>query len=240
MILVKPGPLGEPADRLLTKVSASGHVVVTGADTLRVALGGTSAVPGSQPPPLVTLAISDGPIVFDFLGFVQSLGDCRLRVLMLSRLGAHPDARAASLQRLWRLEEHVRGGGLPTLTLRFAPIVGPDAPLWKLLRTRPALGSQARKLVNPVAERDAVETLLRALDGRAMWHGWFEVASDDVVSLGDLSAMAALAPGEKAGGAWEPSLDEIAEHRLAESAPWAQHFGITPTPLATWAGAGAR
>ncbi len=240
MIVVKPGPLGEPADRLLAAVAARGHVVATGADGLRAAISASPAGTGGEATPLVTLAISDGPIVFDFLGFVRSLGDCRLRALMLSRLGAHPDARAASLQRLWRLEEHVRGGGLPTLTLRFAPIVGPDAPLWRLLRGRPMLGPHARRLVNPVAERDAIDTLLRALDGRALWQGWYEVAGDEAVSLAELSQLAAGSPGERSGGAWEPPLDEIVEHRLAESAPWALHFGITPTPLSAWTGAEVR
>jgi uncharacterized protein YbjT (DUF2867 family) len=237
VILVKPGPLGEPADRLLAALGAHGHVVVSGAAELQAA-GGGEASRADGATPLVTLAISDGPLVFDFLGFVRSLGDCRLRVLMLSRLGAHPDARTASLQRLWRLEEHVRGGGLPTLTLRFAPLVGAATPLWRKLRSRPPLPGNGRKLVNPVAERDAVETLLRALDGRAIWRGWFEVANDEAVTLAELRDLAARTPGATAGGEWEPPLDEIAEHRLAESAPWAEHFGITPTPLAAWTAQG--
>lgn len=237
MILVQPGPLGEPADRLLAALGAHGHVVANGAAGLHGARDG-EPVRADGATPLVTLAVSDGPLVFDFLGFVRSLGDCRLRVLMLSRLGAHPDARAASLQRLWRLEEHVRGGGLPTLTLRFAPLVGPETPLWRKLRSRSPLHGHERRLVNPVAERDAVETLLRAMDGRAIWRGWFEVASDEAVTLAELRDLAARTPGATAGGEWEPALEELAEHRLAESAPWAEHFGITPTPLAAWTGQG--
>jgi uncharacterized protein YbjT (DUF2867 family) len=226
VIVVKPGPLGAPADRLLGALVAHGYGVVTGA----------AGLPRTED--TVTLAIADGPAVFDFLGFVRSLGERRFRVLMLSRLGAHPDAREATLRRLWRLEEHVRSGGAPTLTLRFAPLVGPDTPLWRKLRSRPALPSGGRKLVNPVAEADAIETLRRALDGRALWRGWYEVAGAETLSLRELSDVAARTPGETAGGAWEPPLDEIAEHRLAECEPWASEFGITPTRLAAWTSVG--
>jgi uncharacterized protein YbjT (DUF2867 family) len=227
VILLKPGPLAPPADRLLAGLAARGHEVVADAAHLPAAES------------TVTLAISDGSFVFDFLGLVRSLGERSFRVLMLSRLGAHPDARASTLQRLWRLEEHVRAGNAPTLTLRFAPVVGPATPLWQKLRSRPALATHGRKLLNPVAEADAVETLAAALDGRALWRGWYEVAGPDTVTLAELRDIAALTPGATAGGAWEPPLDEIAEHRLAESEPWASDFGVTPTPLAAWTGAGA-
>ena len=224
--LVKPGPLGEPAERLLRALAALGHALVERPE----------ALPDGDAP--VTLVVSDGPFVFDLLGVVRALKAHRFRVLVLSRLGAHPDARAAALQRLWRLEEHVRATGVPTLTLRLAPLVGPDTPLWRKLRTRPALPNGGRKLVNPVAERDAIETLARALDGRAAWRDWFEVAGAEAVTLAELRDLAAHNRGETRGGAWEPPLDELAEHRLAEWEPWAAHFGITPTPLAAWAGEG--
>jgi uncharacterized protein YbjT (DUF2867 family) len=224
VIVLKPGPLGEAPERLLAALVSRGHEVFTGA----AALPRTDAV--------VTLAIADGPFVFDFLGFVRSLGERRFRVLMLSRLGAHPDASATTLQRLWRLEEHVRSGNAPTLTLRFAPLVGPDTPLWRMLRSRPQLPHGGRKLVHPVAETDAVETLAAALDGRALWRGWYEVAGPDTLSLAELRDLAARTPGATAGGAWEPPLDELAEHKLAECEPWASEFGITPTPLASWTG----
>jgi uncharacterized protein YbjT (DUF2867 family) len=227
VIVLKPGPLAAPAERLLAALATRGHRVLTDAAELPAAEG------------TVTLAVSDGPFVFDFLGLVRSLGERSFRVLMLSRLGVHPDARASTLQRLWRLEEHVRAGNAPTLTLRFAPVVGPATPLWQKLRSRPALPNAGRKLVNPVAEADAVETLAAALDGRALWRGWYEVAGPDTVTLAELRDIAALTPGETAGGAWEPLLEEIAEHRLAETEPWASGFGITPTPLAAWTGAGA-
>ena len=227
MIVVQPGPLGEPAARLLGALAARG--VTLHADP--------RALPeGTEP---VTLAVSDGPFVFDFLGAVRALGSRRFRVLVLSRLGAHPDARAASLQRLWRLEEHVRGGGAPTLTLRLAPLVGPDTPLWRRLRARPALPRGGRKLVNPVHEADALETLVRSLASGERWEGWYEVAGAETVSLAELRDRAAATPGERTGGAWEPPLDEIEEHRLAECEPWASRFGIKPATLASWAGAGA-
>ncbi len=234
MILVKACPLGEPADRLLAAVAARGHTLLAGPEALAsdpAPDSNTSPVPDVEP---VTLVLSDGPGIVNLLGTVRALGDRRFRVLLLSRLGAHPDARAASLRRLWRLEEHVRGGGAPTLTLRLAPLVGPETPLWRKLRSRPALPNGGRKLVNPVAERDVVETLLRALDGRVLWNDWYEVAGSEAVSLAELRDLAGRSRGAATGGEWEPSLDEIAEHRLAESEPWASAFGITPTPLAAW------
>ena len=226
MIVVQGGPLGEPAARLLAAVAARGVAVHSDASTL----------PADGPP--VTLAVSDGPFVFNLLAAVRSLEGRRFRLLVLSRLGAHPDARAASLQRLWRLEEHVRGGGAPTLTLRVAPLVGPETPLWRKLRSRPALPRGGRKLLNPVHEGDAVETLVRALSGQAAWEGWFEVASGTPISLAEMRDLAAATPGPTSGGAWEPPLEAMEEHRIAESEPWASHFGITPTPLAAWTGAG--
>jgi len=152
-------------------------------------------------------------------------------VLVLSRLGTHPDARTPALQRLWRLEEHVRGGGAPTLTLRFAPLVGPGSPLWNRLRTRPSLPRGGRQLLNPVAEADAVETLERALAGRAAWPGWFEVAGPEVWSLAELRELASAAGRGADAGAWEPPLDELAEHRLAEAGPWLEHFAMNATPI---------
>ena len=224
MIVVQPAPLGAPAGRLLGALAAHGHTVYARPEML----------PAGEEP--VTLAVSDGRFVFDFVSAVRALGSRSFRVLVLSRLGAHPDARCASLQRLWRLEEHVRAGGAPTLTLRFAPLVGPETPLWRKLRSRPSLPKGGRKLVNPVAESDAVETMLRAIDGRGPWRGWYEVAGGEAVTLAGLRDLASGTAGTR-GGAWEPTLEEIAEHRLAESEPWASDFGLTPTTLAAWAGA---
>jgi uncharacterized protein YbjT (DUF2867 family) len=224
VIVVTPGPLGEPADRLLARAAARGATLCAGPERLP---------PGGAP---VTLAVSDGPLVLDLLAFVRAIGPRPFRMLVLSRLGAHPDARADSLRRLWRLEEHVRGGGAPTLTLRTAPLVGPDSPLWRRLRSRPALPGGGRKLVNPVLEADVVETIVRALAEDTPWSGWYELAGPEAMTLAELRALAAGSSGPTAGGAWEPALDEMLEHRLAEWEPWAGRFGLRPTPLAAWAG----
>lgn len=222
--IVLAGPLGAAPERLLAAVAARGHVLAASPEALPA---------GDEP---VTLVVADGPMVLNLLGVVRALGARPFRVLVLSRLGAHPDARADTLRRLWRLEEHVRGGGAPTLTLRLAPLVGPETPLWRKLRSRPSLPAGGRKLVNPVAELDVVETLARALDGRAPWGDWYEVAGSETFSLAELRDVASRTRGAT-GGAWEPPLEEIAEHRLAESEPWTSTFGIRPTPIAAWAGA---
>jgi uncharacterized protein YbjT (DUF2867 family) len=229
LIVVQAGPLAEPAARLLAAAAARGHELYARPEAV--------APPASAASAPLTLAISDGPFVFDLAGAVRRLGESMplgergLRLLVLSRLGAHPDAREPALQRLWRLEEHARACGLPTLTLRFAPLVGPASPLWRKLRSRPALPKGGRKVLNPVAESDAVETIVRAVDGRAAWGSWYEVAGPEAVSLAELRDLAVGTFGPL-DGAWEPPLDEMAEHRLAESEPWASHFGIAPTPLA--------
>lgn len=218
-MILAPGPLDPPAGRLLAALAGEGRRVET--DPRRLPEGAD-----------VTLAVSTGPFVFDFAASVAALGGRRFRVLVLSRLGAHPDARHPALRRLWRLEEHVRGGGAPALTLRFAPVLGPGAPLWDRLRARPALPRGGRQLVNPVSERDALETLRRALDGRAAWRDWFEVAGPAAWTLAELRDLAAAAGRGATAGAWEPPLEEMAEHRLAECEPWASHFGITPESVA--------
>ena len=218
-MIVVPGQLDAPAERLLAALAAHGLSAAVTPEVLRA---------GDGP---VTLAISAGPFVFDFAGFVAAVGR-PFRVLMLSRLGAHPEAKAPALRRLWRLEEHVRGGGAPTLTLRFAPLLGPRAPLWNQLRSRPSLPSGGRQLLNPVLESDAVETIARALDGRAAWKGCHEVAGPEVWSLAELRDLAVgTGPALRPRG-WEPSLEEMAEHRPAQSGPWSAHFGIAPRRIA--------
>ncbi len=230
MIVLKAGALPPAADRLLSAVSDAGHTLLPGPEALGA---GTPTVAGDEP---LTLVVSDGPAILNLLGVVRSLGPRRFRVLLLSRLGAHPDARADTLRRLWRLEEHVRGGGAPTLTLRLAPLVGPETPFWRKLRSRPDLPGGGRKLVNPVAERDAVETIVRALDGRGPWRDWYEVAGSETFSLAELRDLASRTTGGR-NGEWEPSLEEIAEHRLAEHEPWASAFHLEPTLLAACASA---
>jgi uncharacterized protein YbjT (DUF2867 family) len=219
-LILAPGPLDPPAGRLLAALAREGA---------RVAHGATGLPPGED---AVTLAVSTGPFHFDFVGLVTALADRPLRVLALSRLGAHPDARHPALRKLWQLEEHVRAGGVPTLTLRFAPLLGPGTPLWRRLRSRPALPRGGRQLVNPAAEADALETLRRALDGRADWSGWHEVAGPEAWTLAELRDLAAASGPAADAGEWEPPLEEMAEHRLAESEPWASHFGIAPRGVA--------
>jgi uncharacterized protein YbjT (DUF2867 family) len=158
------------------------------------------------------------------------------RLLVLSALGAHPDARAPRLKALWDLEEQARGAGRPVLTLRLAPIVGPQSPLWLRLRSRPRLPEPEHTLLNPVIESDVVETLQRALEGRAAWEGWYEVAGAEAHTLEELATLAATTPPLPAeAGAWEPPHAELREHRLAECGPWAAHFGITPGDVSTQA-----
>lgn len=223
-MIVTPGTLEPPFDRLLAALIARGEHVIEGADALPA---------GAEP---VTLAVGAGAFVFDFAGLVRTIGARPFRVLVLSRLGAHPDAKAPALQRLWRLEEHVRKGGAPTLTLRFAPLVGRESPLWRKLASRPSLPRGGRQLLNPVLESDALETLVRAIADTRPWSDWYEVAGPEVWSLVELSELAARS-GVSPGGRWEPELDEMAEHRLSESEPWLQRFGLTAGRIDSLAGA---
>ena len=157
------------------------------------------------------------------------------RLLVLSRVGVHRDARSPALRALWDLEERARGSGLPVLTLRLAPLLGPASPLWLELATRPRLPHGGCQLLNPVCESDAVDTIELALAGRARWEGWYEVAGPEVMSLAELAALASEWPEDPAAGAaaaWEPPLDQIAEMRLCEAGPWLEHFDLTPRPLA--------
>jgi len=85
-----------------------------------------------------------------------------------------------------------------------------------------------------VAEGDAVETLERALQGRAEWRGWFELAGPEVFSLAELADLASGAGPRlpRGSGAWEPPLSELDEHRLAEPESWLSHFRLAVRPLA--------
>ncbi len=152
------------------------------------------------------------------------------RVLIVSLIGAHPDARAGRLKRMWELEERARGSGIPALTVRLAPLVGPASPFWLRLRSRPRLPRGGRQLLNPVCETDVVETLDLALTDRAAWEGWYELAGEEALTLAEIAALAAAAgPALPRGaGEWEPPLEELAEHRLAEAQAWREHFGIEP------------
>jgi uncharacterized protein YbjT (DUF2867 family) len=222
-----------PAPRLLASLAERGHAVSPGG-----APGGRAAAEprgaGPRRDPTLVLASGGAP---DFAALGVLLGAWRsapgARVLVLSSLGAHPDARAARLRWLWMLEEHARASGLPVLTLRLGPLIGPRSPLWLRLRRQPRLPRGGEKLLNPVAETDVVETLARALDGRAKWEGWYEVAGPDVMSLAELVALAREAgpPPRGENGAWEPPLRELSEHRLAEADGWLEHFAMRVRPV---------
>ena len=71
MIVVQAGPLGDPAARLLAAAAARGVSVHADASTL----------PAGDAP--VTLAVSDGPFVFDLLSSVRSLDGRRFRLRVL-------------------------------------------------------------------------------------------------------------------------------------------------------------
>jgi len=219
-VIVVPGPLDPPAPRLLAALPARGGPRAVSPAALPA--GGES----------VTLALSTGPFVLDLAALAARIAR-PFRILVLSRLGAHPDARAESLRRLWRIEEHARRIGAPVLTLRFAPLLAADAPLWSRLRRRPALPRGGRAVVQPALEADAVETLLRALDGRAAWSGWYEVAGAEPRSLAELRDLADAAGPAPDRGAWEPPLAEMAEHRLAEPGPWTAWCGVAPRGVAS-------
>ena len=61
------------------------------------------------------------------------------------------------------------------------------------------------------------------------------MAGPEVWSLAELAALAdeSRSVMREATAAWEPSLEELAEHRLAEAEPWAGHFELTPTSIRT-------
>jgi hypothetical protein len=159
--------------------------------------------------------------------------DSGARLLVLSRIGVHPDARSPGLASLWRLEERARASRLPMLTLRLGPLIGPTSPLWSMLASGPRLPRGGRGLLNPVAEEDVVESITRAVDGRARWEGWYEVAGSEVLSLAELTALArAYGPTDGFWGTWEPPAEEMLEHRLCESGPWMEHFQLESEPLA--------
>jgi uncharacterized protein YbjT (DUF2867 family) len=230
-VILTPAPprLGSAGDRLLRALARRGHAV------------GDAASPSTAAATLFVCPAPDGTAP-DLRAWLAAHAHVTgLRLLLLTRLGTHPDAANPSLRVSWAREEAARGAGLPVLVLRTGPMLGPESPLWLRLRSDPALPRRGRKLLNPVAEADVVETLDRALSGRAEWRGWYEAAGPEVRSLAELAELARQAgpPLPAGSGEWEPSLAELEEHRLAESGPWLEHFGMSVRPLAeqarTWA-----
>ena len=228
----RPDP---PVPRLLDALAQRGHTVGAGDAGARGGANGGDGDRGSAGRRGSTLLLSSGSHL-DAQALGVLLGAWRsapgARVLIVSRLGTHPDARAARLRGLWQLEELARASGLPVLTLRLGPLVGPRSPLWLRLGRQMFLPGGGEKLLNPVAEADVIETLERALDGRAKWEGWYEVAGPDAMSLAEIAALARQAgpaPGDR--GAWEPPWRELREHRLADAGPWLEHFSMAVHPI---------
>jgi uncharacterized protein YbjT (DUF2867 family) len=159
------------------------------------------------------------------------------RILVLSRLGVHPDARAKSLRELWNLEELARASGLPVLTIRLGPLVGPSSPLWIKLRRGPWIPRSGRMLLNPLAEPDAIEAIDRVLKGHVPWEGVWELAGPEAITLAELASLAqSLGPFVSSErGSWEPPLTEMLDHRLAEGGRTFEAFGIEPRPIAALA-----
>ncbi len=210
--LVNPSPV---VVRLAAKLAPLGHVVTRTVDAA---------------PLTWVLGADDDPPVMSASGI--GAGD---RILVLSWIGAHPDARAQVLRRLWALEEACRATALPALTLRLGPLAGPDSPLWrKLAHSKPA-PRLARKLVHPVLESQVVDVIDRALRGGSAWNGWQEIGGADIMSLGECATLA-RGSGLTGAGEWEPDLEVLAEQRLIEPAVWARWSGIEPRPVATEAG----
>lgn len=206
-----PGSPDPPASRLLR------------------AVGGVAAKGG-----LETLVLGVGSLGVEAIPQAAESVD---RVLMVSALGAHPDARVPRLQRLWALEEAARSSARPVLTLRLAALVGPTSPLWLKLRTG-SLPPRPDRLLQPVVEDDVIETLALALGGRVPWEGWYEVVGPEVLTLEELAAVA-RSSGQAGGadlGAWEPPLEELGAQGLAEGGPWSRHFGLVPQAVTERAG----
>ena len=153
------------------------------------------------------------------------------RLLVMSWIGAHPDATDRLLAALWRLEEAARATGLPVLVLRLAPLVGGGSPWSAQLAGRPRLDAKlARALVQPIREDDAVAGLARACSGEVEWRGWFEVCGRDPLTVGELAeAAAGGAFGQvDATPAWEPEPGVLRAMGLSEWKPWADACGIVP------------
>jgi len=161
------------------------------------------------------------------------------RILVLTWIGAHPDARDPGLRGQWDCEERARALGVPVLVLRLAPLVGPTSPFWSALCAGLPLPGGGRALLRPVVEDDVVEAADRALSGAAAWDGWFEACGPAVTTLAEAAARARPGGRSGPGAFWEPPPAVLLEQRLPEPGPWSAHFGIAPAdPLeraAAWA-----
>jgi len=161
------------------------------------------------------------------------------RLVVLSRIGAHPDARAQELRDLWQLEEYARVSAIPALTLRFAPLVAGESPFWTRLRSRPRLREEGRTVVMPVLEEDALAVLERALGEARPSEDWYEIVGPEARSIDEWIELAVARGGAAAegAGAWEPPLEELTEHRLCEPQIWQERFGMAAHSVTRWANA---
>jgi hypothetical protein len=153
------------------------------------------------------------------------------RLLTIGWIGTHRDAREPELVRHWTLEEAARATALPTLSLRLGPLIGPHSPLWRVL-ARGAPGLQRDRLLMPLVEADAVETLRCAFAGDEPWDGWYEVAGPEAVTVGELVSWAAGGGAASPAAGWEPSPAILRAQRLADPEPWLRRFRLVPPPLA--------
>jgi hypothetical protein len=215
--------MGAPVPRLLEALRSRGHEI--------------TEAPAPEPGSGATLLLST-PVDWMKLGvgFARWKVARGVRLLVVSRIGTHPDARAPGLRDLWRLEEYARVSLMPTLALRLAPVVSATSPFWRKLASRPRLGAAGRAVVMPVLESDAVEAMHAALSDRGPWDGWFDVAGTEALTLEQWSEMAAKGAG--GGGdeiAWEPPLEELLEHRLSEPSVWQERYRVRAREVSAWA-----
>ena len=182
-----------------------------------------------------TLVLTSGSVSGSEIAGVLGEGRRRgnIRVLVIGSLGVHPDAASPRLRDLWALEEACRASGLPVMALRFGPLLGASSPLWRRLRSRPALGRYAGVLLCPMAETDAALALHRAVE--LEWNGteWYDVAGPEIWSLAELAELA-RGVGERlraGAGDWEPALEELAEARLPEPSAWRQRSALAPSAI---------
>ncbi len=217
------GAMGAPVPRLLEALRARGHEITD--------------EPAPEPGSGATLLLST-PVDWMKLGvgFARWQVARGVRLLVLSRIGAHPDARAPGLRDLWRLEEYARVSLMPTLALRLAPLVGDSSPFWRKVASRPGLGRAARAVVMPVLESDAVEALHAALTDSGPWEGWYDIVGAEALTLEQWSALAA--EGRGGGGeeiGWEPPLEELLEQRLSEASVWQERYRVRAREVSVWA-----
>jgi uncharacterized protein YbjT (DUF2867 family) len=139
------------------------------------------------------------------------------------------------LRELWEIEELCRTYVPATLALRLGPLMGVSTPLCALLARLDPPAYVARAPMHPVAERDVVETLRRALAGEISWGGWYELGGPEPWTLEEVAeAIRAAGPLDRAAaasGEWEPSLAELVEQRLIEPEIWTEWSGVKPSSL---------